>query len=99
MEEDLVMEEAVGAMEVVVQGTATRVADLVEAAMADMEAMMEVKPTVLGVTTCSAGNLKSRLNTDTCIFRIWRGWKLQRLWQLWWTAVQLWAHEGKQLWW
>lgn len=43
MEEDLVMEEAVGAMEVVVQGTATRVADLVAAAMADMEAMMAVK--------------------------------------------------------
>lgn len=43
MEEDPVMEEAVGAMEVVVQGTATRVADLVEAAMADMEATMEVK--------------------------------------------------------
>lgn len=43
MEEDPAMEEAVGAMEVVVQGTATRVAVLVEAAMEDMEAMMEVK--------------------------------------------------------
>uniref|UniRef100_A0A3P9NEG2 Heterogeneous nuclear ribonucleoprotein A3 n=1 Tax=Poecilia reticulata TaxID=8081 RepID=A0A3P9NEG2_POERE len=29
------------------------------------------------------------------LFRIWRGWKLQRLWKLWWTAVKLWANEGK----
>lgn len=43
MVEDLVMEEAEGAMGVVVQGMATRVVDLVAAAMEVMEAMMEVK--------------------------------------------------------
>lgn len=46
MEEDRVMEEAEGAMVVVVvvvQGMATRVVDLVEAAMEVTEAVTEVK--------------------------------------------------------
>lgn len=114
MVEDQVMEEAEGAMEVVVQAMATRVVDLVAAAMEVTEVMMEVKKkithsrisTVKLKTRCNPEktcrctvHLKLRLKIDSYIFRVWRGWKLQRLWKLWWTAVQLWAHEGKQLWW
>ena len=43
MVEDQVMEEAEGATEVVVQGMATRVVDLVATAMEVTEAMMEVE--------------------------------------------------------
>ena len=43
MVEDQVMEGVEGAMEVVVQGMATRVVDLVAAAMEVTEAMTEVK--------------------------------------------------------
>lgn len=48
--------------------------------------------------------IKPCLKVDACMhtymfFRLRRGWKLQWLWKLWWTAVKLRAYEGKQLWW
>uniref|UniRef100_A0A3B5MWE1 RRM domain-containing protein n=1 Tax=Xiphophorus couchianus TaxID=32473 RepID=A0A3B5MWE1_9TELE len=91
---DLVMEVAEGVTVVAVQATETRAVDLVAAVMEVMEATGEVKILSSQKHMCHL-HFECITSNLSYPFRIWRGWKLQRLWKLWWTAVKLWANEGK----